>query len=131
MPQPRPSIADLLAEGRLQRISADVEEARDLRTHAEAHRHSSRAISDLDPEGAYQLLYDAARKAVAADMLVEGFRARSDRPGAHTTVVAYAEEALCGAADAESNTATRNQLAADLAHAEEIVRAVRLRIGGA
>lgn len=102
MRQRRPSIAELIADDRLQQIPADLDEARELVAHAEAHLTSSRAIAQLDPEGAYQLLYDAARKSVAADMLAAGLRARADRPGAHTVVVSYAEEALVGDVDAES-----------------------------
>ena len=146
MPQRKTTVAELLADGRLQRISADTDEARDLLAHAEAHLASARAIAVLDPEGAYQLLYDAARKAVAADMLVEGMRARADRPGAHMAVVAYAEEALAGHADTNALanfdrmrrsrnrteygavTVTHRQLTADLAYAEEIMRAVRVRV---
>ena len=99
-----------------------------------------------DPAGAYQLLYDAARKATAADMLVFGYRAKSDRPGAHAAVVMYAEEALArdASADALANfdrmrrkrnrteygsaIVTRVELDADLDHAREIVRAVEGRL---
>lgn len=136
----------MIADGRLQEIRPDAEEARELLVHAEAHLVSSKAIAEADPEGAYQLLYDAARKSVNADMLIRGLRARADRPGAHAAMVAYAEEALAGVADSESLanldrmrrsrnrteygavSVTRAQLAADLAHAEEIARAVRARL---
>src|SRR5919201_6905489 len=97
-----PTIAELFAEGRLGRVTRDVGEARDLVRHAQTHLESAEKILGDDPVGAYQLAYDAARKAVAADMAVNGYRAKSDRPGAHATVVAYAAEALAGEADAES-----------------------------
>src|SRR2546426_4677557 len=102
MPRSRTALADLLADGRLERIQADGEEALELLDHAQAHLSSAEKLLDDDPAGAYQLLYDAARKATAADMLAAGYRAKSDRPGAHAAVVAYAEEALAGTADSEA-----------------------------
>jgi len=140
------SIADLLAQDRLERVSADAEEARDLLSHAETHLESARAIAASDPAGAYQLLYDAARKATAADIAMAGLRVKSDKPGAHVAVVRYAEESLAGVADADALesfdqmrrsrnrseyggvTVTEDQLKTDLAHAAAIVEAVRTRI---
>jgi hypothetical protein len=79
-------------------------------------------------------------------MLAAGYRAKSDRPGAHAAVVLYAEEALAGEADADALASfdqmrrTRNrseygalsvsasQLQADLTHARAIVAAVRGRL---
>lgn len=46
------------------------------RQHVEAARH----IAELDPSGAYVLAYDAARKAVAAALLMDGHGVLS-RPG--------------------------------------------------
>ena len=135
-----------MAEGRLEVIAADAEEANDLLLHAEKHLDSAKRLIADDRAGAYQLLYDAARKAAAADMLAAGYRAKSDRPGAHAAVVLYAEEALAGEADADALASfdqmrrTRNrseygalsvsasQLQADLTHARAIVAAVRGRL---
>src|SRR5918912_3076769 len=89
-----PTIAELVASGRLERIAPDTNEARALVAHAEAHLRSASMILDADPVGAYQLAYDAARKAVAADMAAAGYRVKADRPGAHAAVVADATEAL-------------------------------------
>ena len=61
---------------------------------ARLHLVSVGAIKDLDATGAYSLLYDAARKAVAAHMLAKGYRSAPNRPGAHAAVVAYAAAAL-------------------------------------
>jgi hypothetical protein len=142
-----PTVAELLSEGRLERLTADPNEARDLIRHAHAHLESAAKIVDGDPAGAYQLAYDAARKAVAADMIANGYRAKADRPSAHAAVVAYAAEALSGQADAESLsrfdrmrrlrnrseyagvTLGRAQVAAELDHAKDIVRAVDDRLG--
>lgn len=140
------TVADLLAQGRLERVAPDDLEARDLLAHAERHLRSARLLLADDPAGAYQLLYDAARKAVWADMLANGLRARADMPGAHAAVVAYAHDALAGRADARSLarfdgmrrarnrseyggvTLGRAQIEADLAHAARIVEAVRARV---
>jgi hypothetical protein len=80
--------------------------------------------------------------------LAAGYRAKSNRPGAHAAIVAYAEEALAGHADedaianfdrmrrARNRTeygavaVGRAQLVADLADASEIVRAVAVRLRG-
>ena len=142
------TIADLVAEGRLETIAADAAEADDLIRQAERHLGSAGTILATDPAGAYQLAYDAARKAVTAHMRAAGYRAKSDRPGAHAAVVAYAEEALAGVADAGSLeqldrmrrlrnrteyggfTVGRAQVEADVRHTGEIVRAVAERLGG-
>jgi hypothetical protein len=108
---------------------------------------SASKIVAADPVGAYQLAYDAARKAVAADMAATGYRVKANRPGAHAAVVAYAAEALVSDAPAEALlrfermrrlrnraeyagvTPGRSQVRVDLKHAEEIVRAVANRSG--
>jgi hypothetical protein len=142
----RPSIADLLSQGPLERIAADCDEAREILSTAEKHLLSAERLLSDDPAGAYQLLYDAARKATSADMLANGYRAKSDRPGAHAAVVLYAEEALRTSGDPEalqnfdrmrrSRNRTeygplavgRAQVETDLGHARSIVRAVSTRL---
>jgi hypothetical protein len=142
-----PTIAELLALGRLEQLPADATEARELIRHAQTHIESAKRIIDHDAVGAYQLAYDAARKAAAADMIASGYRAKSDRRGAHAAVVAYAAEALAGEADRESLlrfegmrrlrnraeyggvTPGESQVRADIEHAENIVRAVAERLG--
>jgi hypothetical protein len=139
-----PTIAELVALGRLERIDPDRGEAVALCGHALAHLASAAVILDQDLAGAYQLAFDAARKAVAADMAANGYRARSNR--AHAAVVAYAEEALAGHADAHALsgfdrmrrlrnrteygavTLGRAQVAADLVRARTIVEAVDSRL---
>ena len=140
------TIDELVEQGRLERVGADLREALDLMSHAQAHLESAAAIVDRDAAGAYQLAYDAARKAVAADMAANGYRAKSDRQGAHAAVVTYAQEALAGEAEPEALsrldrmrrlrnrteygglTLGRDQVAADLEQATEIVRAVDERL---
>jgi hypothetical protein len=141
-----PTIEQLLAAERLETMRADVDEAWDLLVHAETHLQSARVIADSDHAGAYQLLYDAARKAVVADMAASGYRVTSDKPGADAAVVVYAEDALAGFAEQDSllsfdqmrrtsnrsehagMTLSATQLAEDLGHAEAIVAAVRARL---
>jgi hypothetical protein len=72
--QGRDQIERKLADGHLQRVPANREHAD--RLLAQSHRHlatASHAAAD-DPEGAYALLYDAARKALWAILENEGLR---------------------------------------------------------
>jgi hypothetical protein len=142
-----PSIADLVADGRIEIMRSDPAAAQDLLEHATKHLLSARTILRDDPAGAYQLAYDAARKAVAADMSQNGYRVKSDRPGAHAAVVAYAVEALAGEAppqalqELDRMRRTRNrseyggvtvghrQAEGDLENAAEIVAAASRRLG--
>jgi hypothetical protein len=141
----KPTIADLLAADRLGRLEADPEEAAQLVVQADRHLASAAKLVDDDPAGAYQLLYDAARKAVAGDMLAHGYRAK-DRPGSHAAVVLYAEDALqssvAGEALANFDRMRRSrnrteygavelpprQVCTDLQHAQAIVEAVKERL---
>jgi hypothetical protein len=63
----------------------------------EARRHLEAAVAivAIDSNGAYHLLYDAARKALWAHMLANGLRP-TGAEGAHATAGEYAEEALAG-----------------------------------
>ena len=145
----RPAVTALVESGRLQEIAADQDEARDLLDQAETHLRSAERLLDDDPAAAYQLAYDAARKATSADMLANGLRTRSDRPGAHAATVLYAEATFVDIADADSLASFdqmrrqrnrteygaaivgREQRLADLGHARELVRAVRSRFAAA
>jgi hypothetical protein len=108
---------------------------------AARHLRSSAAIAQDDPEGAYALLYDAARKAVEAHMAAAGYRTRS-RPGSHEAVALYARAVIAGeyvkdahALDGMRRQRNRAEYAAwhisearirgDLEHAQRIVEAVR------
>lgn len=143
-----PSLADLVRLGRIEEVAADVEAARGLLDHATTHLESARTIVAADCAGAYQLAYDAARKAVTADVSANGYRVKSDRPGAHAAVVAYADEALVhdvspdALRDLDRMRRTRNrseyggitvgrrQAEEDLDLAAEIVEAVKRRVPG-
>jgi hypothetical protein len=143
-----PSIAELVSRGHLEHVDADDDESASLLEHAEAHLRSATSLMDSDPAGAYQLLYDAARKAVVADMLANGYRVKANRPGAHATTVQYAEIELAGSVDDDALrhfdqmrrsrnrseygglTIGRRQLEADLRYATAIVTTVVTRVGG-
>ncbi|HEY7147943.1 MAG TPA: hypothetical protein VH420_00725 [Gaiellaceae bacterium] len=60
---------------------------------ADRHLASAQTIAASDPNGAYQLAYDAARKAVTAHMASAGFRVRATI-GAHAVTASYASEAI-------------------------------------
>lgn len=81
----RSDIERLLADGELERVTPSDEITTRLLTDAEAHiRLASRGVSD-DPAGALQLSYDAARKASAALLAVQGLRATTR--GGHIAVI--------------------------------------------
>jgi hypothetical protein len=126
-------------------VPADDQAARTLLVEADRHLASAETISGADPNGAYALLYDAARKAVTAQLLMRGLRV-TNRPGAHATVVRYAEVAVGKGSQAghvenldrirrERNRSEygvrifgRAQVASDLAHAKGIVAAVKAAV---
>jgi len=85
------TIKTLLDEGRLEPVKKDPKAAAIMFADAKKHLEAAKAIAELDPNGSYSLLYDAARKAVAAHMLASGYRSTKKQLGAHVAVVAYAE----------------------------------------
>lgn len=82
-------VSDLITEGLIERVPVDVETAGMWLDAAQRHLVAAQRVIDVDPEGAYSLQYDAARKAVAAIMLSEGLRARA-MPGSHRAVAEFA-----------------------------------------
>jgi len=83
------SLKSLLNSGRLERVVPDAARAESKLKEAKTHLESARKLIDDDPHGAYQLLYDAARKAVDAQMLTEGYRT-TNQSGAHAATAEYA-----------------------------------------
>jgi hypothetical protein len=83
--QGRDTIEGMIARGELERVSASREHADLLLDQADQHVGSAQAIASSDPTGAYQLLYDAARKALAAVLENQGLRATSR--GGHIAVL--------------------------------------------
>jgi hypothetical protein len=74
----------MMARGELERVPASRDHAAVLVGQARQHFDSARAIAGADPVGGYQLLYDAARKALAAVLENQGLRATSR--GGHIAV---------------------------------------------
>ncbi|GAA2877720.1 hypothetical protein Acy02nite_62080 [Actinoplanes cyaneus] len=82
--QGREFVDGMVARGELERVPASREHADLLLAQARRHLASAEAIAFGDPAGGYQLLYDAARKALAAVLGNQGLRATSR--GGHIAV---------------------------------------------
>lgn len=74
-------------------MDADAPSADAALEESSQHLDSARTIADTDPHGAYQLAYDAARKAVMSSMRREGVRVRRGE-GAHAITAEYAGHRL-------------------------------------
>jgi hypothetical protein len=135
LPQP---VAALITASRLERVPADRPSALTRLTRAEEKLEAARKISEIDVEVAYVTAYDATRIAVTAHMLANGYRVRSIAR-AHEAVGVCAEALIDSSSASEFQrmrrrrnkseyediTIGRADLAADLAHAEAIIEAVR------
>lgn len=74
----------LISDGELEHVTANDELASRLLSQADGHLETARSVIDGDPSGAYQLAYDAARKACAATLAAQGLRAT--RAGGHIAI---------------------------------------------
>lgn len=83
------SLDDLVRRGLIDAVEAYSNTAGQWLDDAGRHLDAAETIVDLDPSGAYLLAYDAARKSIAAALLMTGHRVRS-RPGAHQALAQYA-----------------------------------------
>jgi len=78
-------IRELIDAGELERVQASTDIAHRLLNDADQHIASARAIAvSGDLSGAYQLAYDAMRKAAASLLAIQGLRATSR--GGHVAV---------------------------------------------
>lgn len=75
------SVASLVRTGRIEKVEPDVDAAASRLAAARRHLASAESIATIDPDGAYSLLYDAARKALDAHMLVNGYRVSKSARG--------------------------------------------------
>lgn len=75
----------LVRNGRLQEVPPSSAAARRMIVAARRHLASAEAIVETDPPGAYALLYDASRKALAAVLELQGLRATS--AGGHVVLL--------------------------------------------
>jgi hypothetical protein len=71
------TITALIAAGNVQKVAPSLESARGFLTQAAGHIDSAQTLAGTDPTGAYTLLYDAARKSLAAVLQAQGLRATS------------------------------------------------------
>ncbi|MEV4243518.1 hypothetical protein AB0J63_08930 [Streptosporangium canum] len=83
--QGRDRIDAMLTSGQLERVPPSREHADTLLTQADRHIQLARSGFTTDPTGAYQLLYDASRKALASILENQGLRATSR--GGHLAVL--------------------------------------------
>lgn len=138
------TVEELIGARRLERVPADADTARRRLTSARRHLQSAAVLARDDPDAAYALVYDAARKAVAAHMQAAGLRARNAQ-GAHEATARYAVAVLRGPSAAELDRMRRfrnrieygttsfetRQVEHDLRHAEAIVAEIGLSLGAA
>lgn len=75
----------MLEQRELSRAPVDADTVAALRAAARRHIDSANTLKDLDPEGAYALAYDAARKSATALLAHQGLRPTSS--GGHIVVV--------------------------------------------
>lgn len=75
--QGRTAIETLIKEGRLERVPPSRPQAEALLAEARRHLASAELVLATDPAGAYALLYDAARKSLAAVLENEGLRPKT------------------------------------------------------
>lgn len=78
-------VARLIEQRHLQQVAADSETAAALLASAGRHVESARRAADADPEAAYALAYDAARKSATALLAHQGLRPTT--AGGHIAVV--------------------------------------------
>ena len=78
-------VAGLVQQRHLQQVVADPRTAAALQASAGRHVESARRTVDADPEAAYALAYDAARKSATALLAHQGLRPTTS--GGHIAVV--------------------------------------------
>jgi HEPN domain-containing protein len=81
---------DLIAKRFIEPVEVDELTARQWIEDARRHLQAAQAVETIDPAGAYVLAYDAARKSVAAVLLMTGHRVTS-RPGSHQALALFAK----------------------------------------
>lgn len=82
--QGRAEIEHVIADKRLERVTPSREMADRLISQARTHLTSAAALAGNDPDGAYALMYDGARKALTAVLANQGLRPTTQ--GGHVAV---------------------------------------------
>ena len=85
----------MVEQGRLDRVVPSPGHADRLLADAAAHVESALAVAGEDPNGGFQLAYDAGRKAASAVLATEGLRSTSK--GGHIATIAAVRELGIGA----------------------------------
>ncbi len=80
------TIRDQIYEGTVEQVPASREQADALIAAAVRHLRSVETVVALDPEGAYAMMYDAARKALTAILTNQGLRVTAK--GGHVAIYA-------------------------------------------
>jgi hypothetical protein len=76
----------LIDQERLQKVAPSRELADTMIARAQTHLSTATAIAASDPTAAFQIVYDGARKALAAILANQGLRATT-APGAHAVLL--------------------------------------------
>lgn len=79
---------DLLSKGLIEAVDPDESVAEQWLQDSIRHLQAASTIAEIDPSGANVLAYDAARKSVAAALLMTGHRVRS-RPDGHQALAQF------------------------------------------
>lgn len=87
------SLQAMIEARRIEQVEPNAEEAALALDEAARHATSAEGIVATDPNGAYQLAHDGARKAVMPHMRRSGFRVRSGE-GSHVITAEYATVAI-------------------------------------
>ena len=87
------TVESMVEAGSLERVAPDVDGAALALEEATRHASSAEQIATSDPNGAYQLAYDAARKAVMAKLRQQGLRVRKGE-GGHALTADFARVAI-------------------------------------
>ena len=87
------SVERLIDEEKLERVEADPHGAQQALEEATKHARSAELVAATDPNGAFQLAYDGARKAVIAQLRRDGFRVRRGE-GNHAVTAEFAVAAI-------------------------------------
>jgi hypothetical protein len=90
----QPTIDQLISEQKLEAVSIDPGVPQRELEVAFRHFDTARLVAESDPEAAFQLLYDSARKALQALLATKGLRVRKPPRGNHFTFVLVARTSL-------------------------------------
>jgi hypothetical protein len=136
------AVQRLVVAGRLEVVPVDLPAARTRLERAAEKLASAKSIAEIDVEVAYVTAYDAARIAVTAHMLANGYRAKPIAR-AHEAVGDYAEASIDSPSTSQFHALRRRRNKAeyddivlgradfdtDLVHADAIIKAVRDTLG--